>query len=265
MASSVTHLPARQQAAPPRLDDASPPPACLNCGAALAGPYCATCGQRAVDLAAPTWDVVRDAVAEATDVDGRVLRTARALLRPGLLTAEFLRGRRAPYVGPLKLFVVAGTALSTTWVLTRGVDAAFYGFAPDTSAGAYIETFVRGLLASSLAFALTGWALALGRRRLLDEAVLALHVVSALALLAVVAIWLGTGLKLLWGAGAARAPSLFYVLFLPAAAVGGLYVAAALRRVHGGAWWAALLRAVVAGAAGLAAVTAAAVLAGRGA
>jgi len=55
------------------------------------------------------------------------------------------------------------------------------------------------------------------------------------------------------------------VLFLPAAAVGGLYVAATLRRVHGGAWWAALLRAVVAGAAGLAAVTAAAVLAGRGA
>jgi hypothetical protein len=69
----------------------------------LGGTYCAACGQRAVDPAAPTWQVAREAVGEAADLDGRVLTTARALARPGRLTAEFLRGRRAPYLGPLKV------------------------------------------------------------------------------------------------------------------------------------------------------------------
>ena len=46
---------------------------CLNCGAPLAGRWCAECGQEAVDLAAPSWVVIRDAVGEALDVDGRLL------------------------------------------------------------------------------------------------------------------------------------------------------------------------------------------------
>jgi hypothetical protein len=46
-----------------------------------------------VDPAAPTWRVVREALADATDLDGRVWRSFRALASPGRLTAEFLRGR----------------------------------------------------------------------------------------------------------------------------------------------------------------------------
>ena len=81
---------------------------CLNCGAALIGAYCAECGQHSVDLAAPTWHVLKEALTDAIDLDGRAFLTARALGTPGRLTAEFLRRRRAPYLGPIKLFLLAG-------------------------------------------------------------------------------------------------------------------------------------------------------------
>jgi hypothetical protein len=42
------------------------------------------------------------------DIDARLYRTARSLiLRPGELTAEFMAGRRRPWLGPLQLFLVA--------------------------------------------------------------------------------------------------------------------------------------------------------------
>jgi hypothetical protein len=220
---------------------------CLNCDAPLAGPYCAHCGQPAVDLAEPTWRVVREAVAEAADVDGRLVRTARALLTPGELTAEYRRGRRAPYVGPFKVFLAAGAVLSTTWLLTRGVDARFYHIEPDTHAGAYIETVTRSMLVGALAFALGSWALARGRRRLVDEVVFGVHTVAALTLLAALAIWLGTAWKLAWGDvyRVPRAvPELAWILFAPAAAAGLVYVAGAVRRTYRSAWWAAVLRAL---------------------
>ena len=235
-----------------------PGPACLNCGAALAGEYCAACGQQAVDLAAPTWRVLREAMMEATDLDGRVPRTLRGLATPGHLTAEYLQGRRAPYVGPLKLFLLAGTVLTTTWVLTRGVDARFYGFAPDASAGAYIDTVVRGSMGAGLAIAIGGWLLGRRRRRLLDEAVFALHVVAALSAWTAAVVWVSTAWKVLWGT-AANAPggvsALLYMLFVPAWVAGVAYLSIALRRVHGGAWWAAWLRAFVLAVLGVAAVT----------
>jgi hypothetical protein len=239
-------------------DAVAPAPVCLNCGAPLAGAYCAACGQKVVDLATPTWRVVREAVAEATDLDGRALRTARALASPGRLTVELLRGRRAPYVGPLKLFLLAGAALTTTWIVTRGVDAHYYGLSASRTAGAYIDTVVRGLLAGSVAVAGTSWVLGRGRRRLLDEAVFALHLVTGLSLLVTGVVWLATAWKLVWGTEAATpggVASLLYAVFLPAGAVGLAYIAGAVRRVHGGPWWATALRTVVLTAVGLAVLT----------
>lgn len=37
-------------------------------------------------------------------VDNKLLRSLLALLRPGLLTADYLRGKRVPYIRPLQLF-----------------------------------------------------------------------------------------------------------------------------------------------------------------
>src|ERR1051325_6095498 len=68
---------------------------CLNWGARLPGPFWAECGQRDIPPYPSMRDLAVDAVAEFSGWDGRLLNTVRALvLRPGLLTHEFLEGRR---------------------------------------------------------------------------------------------------------------------------------------------------------------------------
>lgn len=81
---------------------------CLNCDAELSGPFCAQCGQRDVPPYPSVRELAIDAVSEFSGWDGRLLATTRALLlRPGSLTLEFLEGRRARYISPLRLYLSA--------------------------------------------------------------------------------------------------------------------------------------------------------------
>ena len=82
--------------------------ACLNCGTQLSGPFCPGCGQRDVPPYPSMRELAVDAVAEFSGWDGRLASTLRALVRhPGLLTHEFLEGRRARYISPLRLYLTA--------------------------------------------------------------------------------------------------------------------------------------------------------------
>ena len=84
---------------------------CLNCGAPLTGPFCATCGQRDIPPYPSTRELVIDAFWELSGWDGRFVSTVRALVRqPGMLTREFLEGRRARYLSPLRLYLLASLA-----------------------------------------------------------------------------------------------------------------------------------------------------------
>lgn len=90
----------------------SPPaeegPACRNCGETLLGPYCSSCGQEDVDLHRPLQQLAQDAVGDLLNLDTRLLRTLGPLFfRPGFLIREYLAGRRARYVPPLKTFLLA--------------------------------------------------------------------------------------------------------------------------------------------------------------
>jgi hypothetical protein len=81
--------------------------ACLNCGAPLTGPFCAACGQRDIPPYPSTRELVVDAFTELSGWDGRLASTVRALVRrPGMLTREFLEGRRARYISPLRLYLM---------------------------------------------------------------------------------------------------------------------------------------------------------------
>ena len=84
------------------------PPRCLNCGAPLNGPFCAQCGQRDIPPYPTVRELATDAISEFSGWDGRLLNTVRALVtRPGMLTHEFLEGRRARYISPLRLYLSA--------------------------------------------------------------------------------------------------------------------------------------------------------------
>jgi hypothetical protein len=80
---------------------------CLNCGEELHGVFCAACGQRSVPANPTVAEVAGDAWQELSGYDGRLATTFRNLLRPGRLTVEYLQGRRARYLSPVRLYLVA--------------------------------------------------------------------------------------------------------------------------------------------------------------
>jgi hypothetical protein len=81
---------------------------CLNCNATLEGPFCAKCGQRAIPAYPTVRELASDAFHEMSGWDGRFANTLRMLFRrPGQLTYDFLNGRRARYISPIRLYLVA--------------------------------------------------------------------------------------------------------------------------------------------------------------
>jgi hypothetical protein len=82
-------------------------PSCLNCGAKLQGPYCATCGQRRETHPPTVGHLLEEVVETLTHADSRLWRTMQLILsKPGLLTVEFLAGRRQRYLPPIRLYFI---------------------------------------------------------------------------------------------------------------------------------------------------------------
>src|SRR5687768_12052730 len=79
---------------------------CLNCGGELRGPFCAECGQRVVPPDPTVRELAGDAWNELTGYDGRIMATLRGLMRPGFLTREYLSGRRAHYLPPVRVYLI---------------------------------------------------------------------------------------------------------------------------------------------------------------
>jgi hypothetical protein len=80
---------------------------CDNCGATLTGRYCANCGQRHEPPVHSLWHFLTVAFEDVTHADSRLWSTLAALaFRPGFLTHEFLAGRRARYLPPVRLYLV---------------------------------------------------------------------------------------------------------------------------------------------------------------
>ena len=79
---------------------------CPNCGNERSFGFCAHCGQNDRDyirsLPPLLWEILR----ETFELDSRMFRTLRLLvLRPGELSTEFSRNRRANYSSPIRLYL----------------------------------------------------------------------------------------------------------------------------------------------------------------
>ncbi len=80
---------------------------CLNCKTPLAGQYCANCGQRARSRLISLWELTTDAFGDLFEVDSRLWRTLIPLFaRPGILTRDYLEGRRARFMPPFRTYLV---------------------------------------------------------------------------------------------------------------------------------------------------------------
>ena len=80
---------------------------CPNCGEPRPRPFCAECGQNDRDYRRSSLAVVGDFLRETFEVDSRVFRTLKLLLKPGRLSVEFSQNRRASYVSPVRLYLFA--------------------------------------------------------------------------------------------------------------------------------------------------------------
>ncbi len=97
---------------------------CKNCDTPIEARFCSQCGQKDIDLERPLSELLGEAVRETFEVDGRVARTLWTLIRrPGVLTSEFLAGRRRLYSSPFRLYLVVSVLffILTAWVAGQGV------------------------------------------------------------------------------------------------------------------------------------------------
>ncbi len=79
---------------------------CANCDETMSGPFCAWCGQSAESIERPVWALVEHALETLFDFDARWVRSLKALARPGRLTVLYLAGKRAPFVPPVRLYIL---------------------------------------------------------------------------------------------------------------------------------------------------------------
>lgn len=95
---------------------------CPTCTSTVYTPYCPSCGEHRLRERELTLRGLFDQLFQVfTNIDGRVIRTFRCLIsRPGFLTVTYLQGRRKPYVGPIRLFLIANVLFFTVESLTGG-------------------------------------------------------------------------------------------------------------------------------------------------
>lgn len=79
---------------------------CLNCGATVMGRYCHICGQENTVPKESFGKLVLHFFYDITHFDGKFFESLKYLLfRPGFLSKEYVKGRRASYLNPVRMYV----------------------------------------------------------------------------------------------------------------------------------------------------------------
>jgi hypothetical protein len=90
----LSHIPQRQEKD------------CLNCGTIVQGRYCHKCGQENVVPKESFWHMVTHFVYDITHFDSNFFTTLKDLIfKPGFLSREYMSGKRASYLHPIKMYV----------------------------------------------------------------------------------------------------------------------------------------------------------------
>ncbi|MCZ6560332.1 MAG: DUF4286 family protein [Gammaproteobacteria bacterium] len=91
---------------------------CPNCDTPLHGQYCWQCGQRSRVRLITLWELISEAVGDLFELDSRLWRSLKPLMfRPGLLTSDYLAGRRARYMPPFRMYLVLSIIFFLVWSL----------------------------------------------------------------------------------------------------------------------------------------------------
>ena len=114
----------------PRAGSAVPPDSgdargCLNCGAALAGAFCAECGQPA-HIHRSFVSLGHDILHGVFHFDTKLWRTLPELVfRPGRLTRRYIDGERAKFISPMALYLLSVFLMYAVFSFTGGAAPTF--------------------------------------------------------------------------------------------------------------------------------------------
>lgn len=79
---------------------------CLNCGATVVGHFCHVCGQENIVPKESFGSLVLHFFYDITHFDGKFFHSLKYLLfRPGFLSKEYVSGRRASHLNPVRMYV----------------------------------------------------------------------------------------------------------------------------------------------------------------
>ena len=79
---------------------------CLNCGTHVMGHYCHNCGQENIEPKESIWHLVSHLFEDLTHFDGKFFTSLKDLiLKPGFLSKEYMLGRRASYLNPIRMYL----------------------------------------------------------------------------------------------------------------------------------------------------------------
>jgi hypothetical protein len=242
---------------------------CATCNAELRGDYCHACGEKAQRDPPTLVRFISELLGELLDTDGRVIRTLRLLvLRPGRLTAEYVRGRHKRYLSPAAVFILmnvlfffvqplanvstfyASLHSQTNWypysewaeervaskLEINGLDRENYAREFDEASERYARTLIFlqvPLLAAGIMLVNLG-----KRRYFIEHMVFATHVYAVLLLLSVVA---SLGIYVYWALELGNT----FNLELPFMAVTMGYLLLGMREVYEDSWVAASLKSLL--------------------
>lgn len=79
---------------------------CLNCRTETPGRYCPSCGQENIEPKQSVWHLITHFFSDVTHFDGKFFITVKDLFaKPGFLSAEYMAGRRAGYLDPIRMYI----------------------------------------------------------------------------------------------------------------------------------------------------------------
>lgn len=79
---------------------------CLNCKTQVVGRFCHNCGQENIEPKESVWHLVTHFFNDVTHFDGKFFTSLKVLiLKPGFLSKEYIAGRRASYLNPIRMYV----------------------------------------------------------------------------------------------------------------------------------------------------------------
>lgn len=94
---------------------------CLNCNAELHGRYCHLCGQENLEPKETVWHLVTHFFNDITHFDGKFFETVKLLLRkPGFLSLQYMAGKRATYLNPIRMYVFTSAIFFIVLFSLRG-------------------------------------------------------------------------------------------------------------------------------------------------